>query len=493
MRLLVVGGTGLVGTAVVRALRSRGHTVRVVVRHRPESELDRIDGVEYLTGDVTDAESLRGSADGCAALVHVAGIAQENRPHVTYQTVNVDGTRAVLAEAHRAGVPLVVYLSSLGAERGKSAYHRSKRAAEAIVREYGGRWIILRPGNVYGRGEGLIGLFLQMLRMLPVIPGVGDVDQRFQPVWVDDLGEVVSRAVERPDLAGRIFEIAGDETTSQRELHETLGRLIDRKPPLVVLPSPLVSGGTRAIDLMGLTPPIGPDQVIMMQEGNVLLDPKRSAMRDVFGVEPMALDEGLRRLSRATPEQMPGDGQGKLVRRRWWSDIEGSSHTPESLLRVLRRDFTELLPRAIVQAGTETTSDERLVTGALISLSIPIRGNVQVRVEEVTPHAVTCVTLSGHPLSGVIRFLCERRGDRLRFEVQTLDQPHSKLDRLMMLAMGSYLKNLTWFALVKAMVERSGGRAVHGVRYASEPLDRQKGALIRRWVEGLVQHRAAVS
>lgn len=488
MRVLVVGGTGLVGTAVVRALRERGHTVRVVVRNPPATAADGIAGAEYIVGDVTDARSLRGSADGCAALVHVAGIAREISTVETFQAVNVEGTRHVLVEAHRANVPFVVFMSSLGAERGQSRYHRSKRHAEMLVREYPGRWLVLRPGNVYGQNGGMLALYLQMIRMLPVTPGVGDIEQPFQPVCADDLAEVVSRAVERPDLAGRTIEIAGADVTSQRMLHEQMCELLDRRPPMLRLPAWLVRAGVRTLDAMGIDPPIGPDQVVMMQEGNVLLDAKRSAMRDVFGVEPLPLAEGLRRLSRSTPEQMPGEGQGRIVRRRWWSEIEGSAHSSEALLDIVRREFTTLMPRSLVDVGTETTSDETLATGALISLALPLRGHVQVRVEEVTRHSVTCVTLRGHPLSGVVRLLCETRGDRVRFEVQTLDHPHNGIDRLLMMALGTHLKGMTWHSLVQAVVERSGGTG-DGVQHDAEPLDGQKGAHIQKWVRSLVRRR----
>jgi nucleoside-diphosphate-sugar epimerase len=492
MRVLVVGGTGLVGSAVVRALRTRGHTVRVVTRHPPGAAAARVDGAEYIRGDITVADSLQGAAEGCAAVVHVAGIAGERRGRGSYQAVNIDGTRHVLAEAHRAGVSFIVYVSSLGAERGASAYHRSKRHAEMLVREYPGRWLVLRPGNVYGHGEGLLALYLGMIRMLPFIPGIGDVEQRFQPVHADDLGEVVSRAIERRDLAGRTFEIAGVETASQRELHRQLCTLVGRRPPLVVLPAWSFRLGIRLSQALRLDPPIGVDQVTMLQEGNVLLDGKRSAIRDVFGVEPVSLSDGLRRLARGTPEQMPGDGHGRMVRRRWWADIEGSPHSPESLLEIVRREFSQLMPRTVIDAGTGSTSptgDAALVPGALISLALPLRGHVQVRVEEVTPHSVACVTLRGHPLSGVVRLLCEGRGNRVRFEVQTLDHPHGGLDRVLMLLFGVPLKRITWHALVLAVAERSGGRAVDGVEHDSEPLDGNKGAHVQRWVRGLVRRR----
>ena len=71
-------------------------------------------------------------------------------PEQTFARINVEGTRNVLQEARRAGVRRLVYMSSLGAERGQSAYHQSKFRGEEAVRSFAGEWTILRPGNVYG-------------------------------------------------------------------------------------------------------------------------------------------------------------------------------------------------------------------------------------------------------------------------------------------------------------------------------------------------------
>jgi uncharacterized protein YbjT (DUF2867 family) len=117
--------------------------------------------------------------------------------------VNVEGTRRLAAEAKRAGVRRFVYVSSLGAERGASDYHRSKKAAEDAVRAVAPEgWLILRPGNVYGPGDEVISLLLKMVRALPVVPTIGRGDQPFQPVWHEDLGLALARAVERENPRG---------------------------------------------------------------------------------------------------------------------------------------------------------------------------------------------------------------------------------------------------------------------------------------------------
>ena len=99
MRILVTGGTGVVGEAAVRALVARGHAVRLLSRHAERDARAWPDGVEAHVGDVTRPESLAGAADGCDAVLHVVGIVDESPPELTFERVNVEGTRHVVAES----------------------------------------------------------------------------------------------------------------------------------------------------------------------------------------------------------------------------------------------------------------------------------------------------------------------------------------------------------------------------------------------------------
>src|SRR5215218_5031048 len=164
MRVLVTGGTGVVGKPAVDHLLGRGHTVRLLSRNAERDAKQWPERVDPFEATVGDRASMRGAADGCDALLHIAGIVAEDPPEVTFQRVNVDGTRYLVEEAARAGVKRFVHVSSLGADRGESVYHRSKLASEEVAREFKGDWLILRPGNVYGPGDEVISLLLKMVR-----------------------------------------------------------------------------------------------------------------------------------------------------------------------------------------------------------------------------------------------------------------------------------------------------------------------------------------
>lgn len=488
MRVLLTGGTGLIGTSVTSALQDHGHTVRILARGETEAPPRAGHEVEFHKGDVSDAGSIRGAAEACDAVVHLAGIVRDDPPDQTLERVNVEGTRNMLDEARRAGVKRFVFVSSLGAERGESEYHQSKFHAEEAVRGFPGEWTILRPGNVYGPGVGTIALFLRLVRTLPVVPAVGDADQRFQPIWVGDLAEAVARVLRRDDLAGKALDLAGLESTSQRELFEHFCELTSRSPSLVVLPRTLVSTGARLLQAVHLTPPISEDQVTMLEEGNLLPEGRSNALRDVLHIAPLPLRDGLALVAYAAPEQLPSEGAGTFVRRRVWAEVEGSTWTPQQAIDVIQRDFEELIPNVAAVAGAEETSP-RLAPGATITLRLRLRGNVQIRVEEVTDCSITCITLKGHPLAGAVRFLAEERGRRLRFEVQTFDRPANVFDGIAMATLGLSLKRYTWSRVVEALVERSGGEAPDGVESTEDALDTDQAEHVEEWLRQLVGAR----
>ncbi|MFL5486558.1 MAG: NAD-dependent epimerase/dehydratase family protein, partial [Gemmatimonadaceae bacterium] len=344
MRVLVTGGTGVIGQATVPELLRQGHTVRVLSRRAEEAARQWPDGVEVWPASVAEPSTLRGCAEGCDIVLHVAGIMEESPPLLTYESVNVAGTRAIVHEAERCRVGRLIFISSLGAEAGNSPYHRSKRRAEEIVRNFAGGWIILRPGNVYGPGDEVISLILTMVRTLPIVPVIGNGDDRFQPIWVEDLAAAISESVRRTDLHGRVLELAGEEKTTLNEMIDKLSDITGRSPARIPVPSFLASAGVSIANLLGVKLPVTESQLMMLSEGSVVRTPGANALTGVFDIKPTPLDSGLRKLAESLPEQTPDEGVGSLKRKRFWVLIAGSQRTPEELFDRFRKRFAELTP-----------------------------------------------------------------------------------------------------------------------------------------------------
>ncbi len=486
MRVLVTGGSGVVGTGVVTELLRQGHSVVLLARHAAADARQWPSGVTPHQGDVANPASLSGAADGCDAVLHVVGIVEERPPDATFQRVNVDGTAHVLEEARRAGVTRFVSVSSLGAPHGASGYHRSKFEAEKLVRRFGGNWTICRPGNVYGPGDEQISLLLRIVRgASPIIPKVGDGMQPFQPIWWEDIAKALVAVVERTDLAGRELDIAGAERTSQTDLLERFSQITGRSIHSVPVPEFLATLGAKAVSLVGWDIPFNEDQLQMLREGNIIEDGQPNALTDVLGITPTPLDEGLRHLADLQPEQLPGSGVGSLKRKRFWADIVGSRHSPEQLFKRFLTQFNDVTP-VFVEVGAESASEEEIRDGATLTLALPMRGHVQVRVAGLEERRVTLLTLEGHPLAGAVRFLSEPRGDAVRFQVEVYDRAANALDLIAMRTIGDRLQAHTWGKVVENMVERSGGTAPGGVQHDSESLDDEEAARIDAWLQEVV-------
>jgi len=469
----------------VEALLARGHEVRLFSRNAQEDVREWKHRVEAFPGDVSNEVEVRGAADGCEAVIHLTAILAESPPEATFEKVNVDGTRMVVREAERSGVRRFVYVSSLGADRGESPYHRSKLRGEEVARTFDGNWIIVRPGNVYGSGDEQLSVILKMVRSLPAVPVIAGGDRPFQPIWAGDAGAALALAAERDDLAKRVLEVAGPEQTTFDDVVERIARLTQRDPIRLPVPVPLASMALRAANALGADLPIDSGQLTMLSEGNVVTSPDGNALTTVFGLPGTKLDEGLAILADSQPERLPDEGVGALKRKRFWADIEGSRMRPEMLFRHFISHFSECTPWHVdleAEPGTPRVPE----LGRVLTIALPMRGNVQIRIVELEDRRMTVCTVEGHPLAGAVRFLAEDRGEKVRFEVQVYDRAANLADWLVMNPIGARLQNATWNETVERVVKESGGRAPNGVEHEFSKLDDAQAREVNDWLERLV-------
>ncbi len=489
MKILVTGGTGVVGTGTVTELVRRGHSVVLVSRHAHDEMRQWPSGVTACEGDVGDATSIHGFAEGCDAVLHITGIVEEAPPHATFERVNVGGTRNMIAEALRAGVGRFVYVSSLGADKGDSAYHQSKRDAEELTRGFDGNWTICRPGNVYGPGDEQISVLLRLVRgPSPIVPKVGNGDQKFQPLWWEDAAASLAQVVERQDLAGADLDLAGTDVTSQNDLLERFHRITGKAVQSIALPEFVATLGAKIVSAVGWDIHFTEDQLQMLREGNVVAEGRANALVTVLGMTPTPLDTGLRALCNLQPEQLPDSGIGALKRKRFWADIKSCTHTPESLFELFRLNFNEATP-VFVDAAAEPGTTQSLEDGETLTLALPMRGHVQVRVAALEEKRVTLVTLAGHPLAGAVRFLTEQRGADIRFQAEVYDRAANVIDLVAMRTIGDRLQDHTWSQVVEQLVQLSGGNAPAGVEHDSESLSDDEAKAITEWLEELTIQR----
>jgi dihydroflavonol-4-reductase len=277
MIVFVTGGNGFIGSAVVRRLVARGHTVRCLVR--PAADTTRLGGVswERVEGDVRDAAAVRRGTDGCGAVIHLASVSSwADIDSPLLHDVTVGGTRNVLAAAAALGRPRVVYVSSAVAINGSRtpqvfdetaawtlpdrglAYAEAKRAGEALCRAAGRDGlpvVIVNPAEVYGPDDtGLVtaGNLIDFWKSNPVFVCRGGTSV----AHVEDVAEGIVLALERGAPGERY--ILGGENLEVRALAALALELFGLRRRVVTLPNALIRGVARAGLRLGLPLPFNP-------------------------------------------------------------------------------------------------------------------------------------------------------------------------------------------------------------------------------------------
>ncbi len=285
MRVVLIGGTGFLGTHVARALLAAGHEVWALSR-RGRGPLQE---VRYLKGDAARNQGLAEAVTGTDAVFYLAGIIREGEQ--SFEAVHVEGVRSVVAAMREAGVRRLLHVSALGARRGtRSRYFETKAKGEAIVRESGLEWTIFRPSLVFGEGDEFFGKILKgLVRMpLPFIPLVGSGDYPFRPVWAGDVAEAMVQSLRKPETIGEAYDLVGPREYTYRELVLLVRDALCSRKPLLSLPVGFFALLAR---LPGA--PITRDQLYMLLMGNTG-DPGK--MRAAFSLEWRPLEAELPRI-----------------------------------------------------------------------------------------------------------------------------------------------------------------------------------------------------
>ena len=485
MKILVTGGTGVIGGSAVRELHGAGHEVRVLARHAERDRMWWPDRVDAWNGDVADEKSVRGAGEGCDAAIHIAGIIEEEPPSSTFQSVNIEGTRYIALEAERAGIRKLIYVSSLGAQRGRSAYHRSKLVAEEVVEAFSRDWLVLRPGAVYGPGDEHLSVLLRMVQTLPVVPTIGGGDQTFQPIWHEDFARALRVSVERDDMRCRRLDVAGTEATSQNDVIARLRRITGRDAVAAPIPDFVAQWGVRALDAVGVKLPLSEAQLEMLVEGNVIPPDCPNGLTEVLGLEATPLDEGLRKLVEVQPTQLPSEGVGTLTMKRYWVDLARSRYGPEALLEQVWLRLPELMPEPLaLRPGRKAASADE---GDTLVIDLPMRGQCQVRIAEVSNRSITLLTVAGHPLAGAVRLVVEPKPESanlLCFEIQVFDRAGSVVDQMLMRLGGEWLQRASWVELAHNVAKLSGGSS-SGVETDTTTLEGADAKRVEAWAAAL--------
>jgi NADH dehydrogenase len=163
---------------------------------------------------------------------------------------------------------------------------------ERAVAGSGLEHVVFRPSFVFGSDGGVLPTFIRQVRWSPLTPVVGSGEERFQPIWVDDVAAFFAQSVDLPAAAGRTFELGGPEAVSWNEFYDRVKRVLGLRRGTMHLPVGLVRAGAAVAERLP-RPPITRDQLKMLTEGGDLVCDMGPAL-ETFDVELTGLDEQIR-------------------------------------------------------------------------------------------------------------------------------------------------------------------------------------------------------
>lgn len=321
--VVVTGAAGFIGTHLTRALAERGLEVRAVDL-APEPPVAGLHGVRYFREDIRDTDALRPLLQGADTVFHLASAhLQVTADDAHYRAVNVGAAERLVRASADAGVRRFVHTGTVGIyghvadpparEDAPTApgniYERTKLEGDVAVRgaaaATGLDLIVIRPAWVYGPGCPRMAKLLRGLESGRFLY-VGEGRNLRHPVYVDDAVDAfLLAAAAPPELAGRVYLVAGPRYMELRELVETCARVLGVPTPRKRLPRFAVAGLGRVAELVwglaGREPPISRRSLLFFENDNAF---DISAARRDLGFDPrVELEEGVRRT--LTAERAP--------------------------------------------------------------------------------------------------------------------------------------------------------------------------------------------
>lgn len=316
MKILVTGGTGFTGKALVRRLLDEGHEV-VALDYKEGIKTKELKdwGADVRIGSVLDKEIVENCMQGVEIVHHLAAAFREmNVPNRFYEQVNVGGTKNVLEIAYKHKVKKFIYCSTCGVHGnidnppgGEDApiqpadyYQRTKYEAEPIVNEYfkkGMKTVILRPAAIYGPGdpERFYMIFKKVAK--GYFPMIGTGKTYYHPLYIDNLIDAFMLVMQGDKGIGEAYLIADDEYLEIKDIVLKVAKVMNINVKIKHYPMlPIIIAGhivEKICRPLKIIPPIFPRRVDWYRQNRAFKIDK--AKRDFDYKPKIGIDEGLRR------------------------------------------------------------------------------------------------------------------------------------------------------------------------------------------------------
>lgn len=256
--ILVTGGTGFIGRALIRHFTENNYSVRTLIRPSSKSpSLPKGVPIDAAVSSLQDARGLRAAMVGVDTIFHLAS-GEWRGTQASLMEIDIQGTRSVIQAAQDAGVKHIFYISHIGADRA-SAYpvFKAKAIAEEFIRRSGINYTIIRSAIVFGQRDGFTTGLARLINISPfffIIPGDGMT--LLQPLWVEDLATCLTWSLENAEIINRTLEIGGPEYLTYTQILELIMKTINKKRRTINIRPPYLRTLTVFIESIFPNPPV---------------------------------------------------------------------------------------------------------------------------------------------------------------------------------------------------------------------------------------------
>ncbi|MCF6245600.1 MAG: SDR family oxidoreductase [Sulfurovum sp.] len=281
MKILIVGATGFIGSAIYQGLKLAGHEVIAGIRN-PEAFEDKAIKIDFssLKDDINLVQKLQ----DIDIVINAVGIISPKNGQ-SFKQMHTSAPIMLFDAAKKAHVKRIIQISALGTKDGTTLYHTSKHKADSYLKSLSIDYAILYPSVVYGDDGKSTALF-QSLASLPMVPIIKDGSQIIQPIDIKDLVQTVIKIV--PSNEKNIeLNLVGEKSITYKALLLGFRKYLGLKNTKTIS---LPTIGTNIIGKILDEPTINHDNIIMLNQGNSA-DVK--PLSDFLGYTPTSIEDNL--------------------------------------------------------------------------------------------------------------------------------------------------------------------------------------------------------
>lgn len=241
--IVIIGGTGFVGTQLAAELASRGHSLNLLTRRRErKKQVLMLPTLTLNDTDVHDSRALSQAVAGADVVISMAGILNEVH-RGDFDKVHADLPRKIVDACCENKIPRLLHIGALGASsNAPSAYLRSKAGGEAAIQDGAQRGLnttIFRPSVVFGPRDDFINRFATLLAMTPVALPLACARARLAPIFVGDVAAAVANSLDDKRTCGNSYNLCGPEQMSLLEIVRFIARVSGHERNIVPLSNSL--------------------------------------------------------------------------------------------------------------------------------------------------------------------------------------------------------------------------------------------------------------